>query len=212
MRILVDLDEITADLIGEWVRLYNEEWNDCLTREQITDWEIHKFVKPECGKKIYQILHRPGLFESLPPHKGAIKGIGELLGHGHTVKFATSSPTAESCRGKVHWVDRYFADLGLTIHDVIMVYEKVWLAPSVDVLIDDKPSTIVEWREYSDKMRAEYCHAPEILSIAHPYNEHVGDKAHLYAQSYKDTEGAWEQIVDHILTMSRREGLRSHDV
>ena len=52
----VDVDEVVADLISEWLRRYNVKWNDTLKPEDIHGWAISDFVKPECGKAIYHLL------------------------------------------------------------------------------------------------------------------------------------------------------------
>ena len=198
MRILVDMDEIVVNLLDEWIRIYNREWDDNLMVDDIDAWDTHKFVKPACGKQIYQILKRPGLFDYLPPHAGAIDAITTLVAAGHDVRFATAPPSADSCRGKIEWVKRHFAHPDFGMSQVLMLHDKNWLAPSVDVLVDDKPKTIVEWREYADRADNAGYHSPRIMTIAHPYNKPVLDKAHVVGYDANDTQRAWETIVEAI--------------
>lgn len=191
LKILVDMDEIAVNLIDEWLRIYNREWHDDLTREQVRGWDVHSYTRPDCGIQIYQILQRPGLYDYLPPNPGAIETVSEWVQRGHDVRFATAAPSADSCRGKVEWVKRNFKHLDFGISRVLFLHDKRWLAPSVDVLIDDKPQTIQEWREYADEAQNTQEHIPKIFTIAHPHNIRGREHADGVAFDYKDMESAW---------------------
>lgn len=52
----VDVDDVCLDLNSVWLEDYNQVYNDNLKTEDITDWIITKFVKPECGNKIFDLL------------------------------------------------------------------------------------------------------------------------------------------------------------
>ena len=54
LTILVDMDSIAADLQEKWYGAYNKRYNDTITVDDILSWDTHKYVKPECGKKIYK--------------------------------------------------------------------------------------------------------------------------------------------------------------
>jgi 5'(3')-deoxyribonucleotidase len=181
------MDEITVDLMTEWLRIYNLEWKDNLARDAVKDWDFHKFVKPECGKKVYEILKRPGLFDHLQPHEGAVEAITDLVNHGHDVRFATAPPSSDAARGKIEWVKRTFAHLRFGIDHVLQLHDKAWL--NADILIDDKPATIKEWAKKPGCV---------IMAIAHPHNRDCEGIAHVYAESYKDTKRAWKIIVEAI--------------
>jgi len=198
LKILVDMDEITVNLIDEWLRTYNQEWDDNLTREKVKGWDVHNYVKPECGKNIYRILQRPGLFDYLPANPGAVDSITFLNEAGHDIRFATAAPSADSCRGKVEWVRRHFKHLDFGISRLLFLHEKTWLAPAVDVLIDDKPQTIKDWRLYSDQLS----HGPSIFTIAHPHNEVGREYAHYVAHDYRNMKTAWSGLVNQIQHLS----------
>ena len=199
MRILIDMDEITVNLTDEWLRIYNQEWDDDLTREKITSWAMHEHVVPECGRDVYKILQRPGLFDHLPPMDGAIEAITEMVACGHIVKFATSPPSADAARGKIEWVTRHFKHLKFGKSDMMQLEDKEWLAPSVDVMIDDKPAMIQKWRDYADLVDSiGNVDSPRIMTIAHHYNQDMKKVAHVFAESVDDTEAAWGEIITAI--------------
>ena len=197
MRILIDMDEIAADLLAEWLKRYNAQWEDNLLRANVTDWDIHKFVRPECGKKVYGILHEPDLFADLDPFPGVVEAVTSFVESGYDVRFCTAAPSQSSMTPKANWVKRHFGHLDFGMSNIITMADKVWLAPSVDVLVDDKPRTVKEWRAYADNHHTGE-HSPRILAISHPYNQMVRDEAHLFAEDYLNTEQAWSQIAEYI--------------
>lgn len=182
MRILIDMDDIVVDLQTEWYRVYNEESGDDLTPEKVVDWDTSKFIKDE-PEFLYSIFSRPGFFDGLQPLPGAIEGVTALAALGHEIRFCSASPSPDASRAKMEWVDRHFARLGWRGHKmVILCHEKDWI--EADVLIDDKPATLIAWGERWDGRE---------ITIEYPYNRGLDYVE--YAGSYLDTEIAWSRIV-----------------
>lgn len=48
MTILCDIDEVVNNLIEKMLKRYNRAFNDNLTLDDITDYDVKKFIKPEC--------------------------------------------------------------------------------------------------------------------------------------------------------------------
>ena len=65
MTLGIDLDSTLNTLDKEWVSIYNQDYNDNLTREDMIRWEVDTYVKPECNKKIYNYLLKANFFKSL---------------------------------------------------------------------------------------------------------------------------------------------------
>lgn len=93
MIILVDVDSVVCDIMTPWLFSYNHIYHDNLTKEKITEWDMTKFVKPECGRKIYKLLG--GLYELALPIEGSREGVQKLRDMGHTVYFVTASREPE---------------------------------------------------------------------------------------------------------------------
>lgn len=77
-KIGVDCDGVIINIQSVWTYLYNTDWNDNLRPEQITDWDMTKFVKKECGDKIYQYLKNKALYDFSPLYPGAIEALEKL--------------------------------------------------------------------------------------------------------------------------------------
>lgn len=193
LKILLDMDETVVDLIGDWLAAYNRQWSDNLTKDKVTGWDFHTYCKAECGKQVYDILQRPGFFDYLPPMPGAVGAVRTLHAQGHELLFATSTPSADAARGKVEWIKRTFGDLGYGISKIIQIADKSLI--DADMLVDDKPETILQWAKAGR----------QIVAIVHPHNvieatEHASYAAH----SWQNPVAAWRDIVSHIRKVADR--------
>jgi 5'(3')-deoxyribonucleotidase len=139
MIIGVDVDDTVADLVGEWLELYNNEYSDNVAVNDITTWDIYNHVK--CGKKIYDFLKVPNFYDNVVPIHGAAHGIRSLRNAGHRVIFITSCIFGGNVDGKWKWlVDNKFLDAGEHSLDFMAVSDKALI--KVDLMIDDKTETV----------------------------------------------------------------------
>lgn len=139
--ILVDVDGVVADLHTEWLRRYNRDYNDTLTYEQITAWNIHQFTKPECGVRVYDYLADADLYNNVPVIKDAVWGTGALRRMGHSVVYVTAYFNVR----RVRWLHKHGFLLPnnsqwALAEDVIMANNKDYVLG--DMLIDDKPENL----------------------------------------------------------------------
>lgn len=90
--ILCDVDNVILDLNSAWINLYNNIYNDNLKYSDILDWEMHKFVKAECGHDIYKILHDNSdiIYRNCELVKGSVFGIELLEELGFNIVYCTS--------------------------------------------------------------------------------------------------------------------------
>lgn len=138
--LLFDLDGICANLAAKWLDAYNREWDDDLTLDEIVEWEWHRFVRPECGKRIYQYLNRPGFFADLEPIPGALPALERLKDRAELVVL-TASPRG-AMADKVNWVRRHLPFIPK--ENVIITHRKDLVAG--DVLFDDAPRNLRHFR------------------------------------------------------------------
>jgi len=184
LTILVDLDSIVANLQNEWYKRYNKDWDDDLDPQDIREWDVHKFVKKECGTKMYEYL-TPELFESLKPIPGAVEALTKLHWDEHDITFVTASP--EHCAdAKVAWVKKYFPMF--TRKDIIIAHKK-WMVKG-DVFIDDSPDNLKAYHQHWPKAK--------LITIGYPYNYEVKDFVDLRAGDWNNLKEAWEEIVEFI--------------
>lgn len=142
MIIGVDVDDVVADLVSEWLRVYNVKHKDDVQIDQIKTWDIFNYVK--CGKEMYDFLKVPTFYENVIPIHGALAGVNALRNANHRVIFITSCMYGGNVDGKWKWlVDHGFLNTGLHSMDFMAVTDKVMI--NVDLMIDDKVETIANF-------------------------------------------------------------------
>lgn len=134
--LLFDLDGICCNLMKKWLAAYNRDYNDKLTENDIVEWEWHRFVKPECGKRIYHYLNRPGFFADLEPIEGCIESLRRLEKVCELV-VVTASPK-EAAGDKMRWVQRH---LPMVMKgNIVVTYRKDLVRG--DFMFDDAPKNL----------------------------------------------------------------------
>jgi 5'(3')-deoxyribonucleotidase len=135
MLIAVDIDDVCAQLLPHWISRYNADYNDTLTEDNMTCWEIETLVKADCGMKIFKYLSEPDFYDGVLPVEGAAEGVHKLREMGHRVIFATSAHIYHGGK-KFDWLVKHGFFGGKPSHkDYVEVRDKSLIR--ADVLIDD---------------------------------------------------------------------------
>jgi len=166
--ILVDVDYVTVDLHTEWYGRYNRDWEDNLQIEAVTRWALHEFVKPECGKKIYEYLLEPDLYDNVQITPGAKIALLELRSKGHRCVFVTSGIH----RGKYTLLHRH----GMVTDESDFIVAKDKSLIKGDYIVDDYEQNIINSESIG------------ILFDA-PHNRHF---------EYPFRAKSWEEVVAYI--------------
>jgi 5'(3')-deoxyribonucleotidase len=154
--LLFDLDGICCNLMKKWLNVYNRDYHDHLTERDITSWEWHDHVKPECGKKIYHYLNRPGFFADLEPIDGCIDSLHRLAEVCELV-VVTASPK-EAAGDKMRWVQRHLPMVPKG--NIVLTYRKELVRG--DFMFDDAPKNLIH-------------HPATRIMLDYPYNRDFHD-------------------------------------
>lgn len=130
-KIGIDLDSTMNNLEQVWLERYNLDFKDNL-KEWYT-WDVHKYVKKECGKKIYDYLHEPNFFYNLDI-KPNVKEVIDFLSSKYEL-YVPTAYSADTCLDKVNWIKKH--NLNIKEENVIFINNKSLL--DLDYLIDDGP-------------------------------------------------------------------------
>jgi 5'-nucleotidase len=139
-RIAIDQDQVVADILQEWLRRYNYDYNDTLTPEQIVEWNWDHIVKPECGKKIYTYLDDPELFANLQLIDESQEAIYELSKN-YEIFFVTAPFNPNNVVPKHEWLRRYFS----FVPERNYVFTRNKSIVRANWLIDDKPGNFIDF-------------------------------------------------------------------
>lgn len=146
MNLIIDIDGTIADLATPWLDLYNLDYDDNLRPQDLTRWNTHEFVKPECGLKIYDYLWLEDLYLHVQPIHGALDIIVALRSEGHRVTYLTSGLAP----GKIRWLyDNGFMQTGSigwqSSPEFIIAHDKSLVKG--DLIVDDKPENVLQFEQ-----------------------------------------------------------------
>lgn len=136
-RIAVDQDNVIADLLTEWVRRYNLDYNDNLKPQDINSWNWHHLTKPECQEKLYTYMDDPELFLNLPVMEDS-QEVLEEMNKQFDIYIVTAPFNINNAKPKYDWLSMHFPFLDPD--KFVFTRDKSIIA--ADYLIDDKPKNL----------------------------------------------------------------------
>lgn len=172
--LLFDLDGICCNLAKKWLQVYNADYDDNLTLEQIVEWEWDRFVKPQCGKRIYHYLNRAHFFADLEPIEGCIEAVQRLSAICELV-VVTASPR-EAAGDKMRWVQRH---LPMVPKGNIVITHRKDLVRG-DFMFDDAPKNLRN-------------HPATRIMLDYPYNRDFHDCHRVH--SWREAEELIRRLV-----------------
>jgi 5'-nucleotidase len=178
---LVDMDCILVDMLGTWLKRYNELSGERVSVKDIVQYEVRNFIKKP--NLLDVALHEKGFFLNLPPMPGAIKYFQKMLDDGYDLVIVTQPPRKAdySIKEKRQWIQERFPNYDLS--NMIFCHRKNLIRG--DLLIDDKPGHLLEWKSMNPK--------GIITTITHPYNHDVKVNAR-----FDDKHTAWKEFYEFV--------------
>ncbi|WP_078555484.1 5' nucleotidase, NT5C type [Bacillus alkalicellulosilyticus] len=155
--LLIDMDSVICDLMTEWHKRYNQEYNDDLSVEKLLCWDSEKYVKQKCGLKIYDFLDEPGLFLNLKPIENSIEVLQRL--HTKFNIFIVTSSRTYAYTEKEQWVEKLLPFIGK--NQLIFAHKKEMIRG--DLLFDDAPHHLLAFTE-TNRLA---------IAMDYPYNRSV---------------------------------------
>lgn len=175
IRIGVDLDTTLNELEITWLERYNADYNDCLTVENMIDWDVSAYVKPECGYKVYDYLDEPGFFRNLGIKPGAREGMQFLWEHFEVYIVSAAHPNTVA--DKWGWIQEHLPFI--PYEHFIALSRKDLL--KLDYLIDDGPHNIEQFSGTG-------------IVFDMPYNRHLPDR-YLRFSNWRDITDYFARLV-----------------
>jgi 5'(3')-deoxyribonucleotidase len=150
-EVLLDCDGVVFDFHQE-AALLIEEFTNCapISPDRFIEWEVFDCL-PEyrlLRDKVYGVVKAPGGCTRIPVYPGAIEGV-QRLREVANVTFVTAQ-----FRGSLTWMgEREAAILKYFKSDDVIFTHKKFMVRG-DILVDDKPSHVIEWQEANPQGQA----------------------------------------------------------
>lgn len=140
MRTLAfDVDDVILDLVTNWIKIYNRDYNDNAKVKDVTNWDIGRVVKPEAKQAIYEYSNHGEIYRTAQPMAGALEGIERLRKNDFRIIYVTASNPENV---KFEWLTNYgFLD---DKKNFVSAYDKSLII--ADYLVDDKYENVLEFK------------------------------------------------------------------
>lgn len=171
--LLLDQDDVLADLVLYLLKEYNEKYKTNYVLEDITTWSIADIL----GKEINEIMYNPETFLHLEPTKDAVKCLELLVNSGLFNIQIVSAAHPSVWYNKYLWVKKYLPFFN-TLNMNASCNKNLFKG---DVLFDDAPHNILKFKN------------GEAVIFDMPYNRNVEE-----LKNFKRVSG-WLSFTEYVL-------------
>lgn len=140
LTLLIDQDDVLADLQGYVLNEYNKLNGTHFTCDDILDWNIGQVVGDD---SIYQIMFNPDIYAELPVIKDCKEVLRNLIESGLFNIYIVTAAHPAACYNKYKWVKTH---LPFFNYDNIIFTSKKYQVKG-DILLDDAPHNLAEMQE-----------------------------------------------------------------
>ena len=140
-RILIDMDEVMADVIPKFTKIYEREMGKPLKKE---DYWGKKIYDIEGAKALRGFLHEKGFFADLPVMPDSKAVIQELMGQYEVFIVTAAMEFKNSFVDKYEWLERHFPFIHYK--NIVFCGQKGML--EADYMIDDHVRNIEAFKGY----------------------------------------------------------------
>lgn len=133
MRIAIDMDEVIADPISKFIKLYNRDCAVPLDLVLDPGNEIYHHVPESVNMKWFDYINEKGFFRDLPVIPGAIEGIQKLQEQHEVYIVSAAMEFRNSLEDKYDWLAEHFPFISW--QNIMFCGDKIIEA---DILIDDR--------------------------------------------------------------------------
>lgn len=188
-RLILDMDGVIADLLPDYLYVYNTIFEDDLEPENIRDWRVKKHVKDvNVSEYVENIFKLKNFYFNLKPVKDsifAIKTLSEIC----EIVIVTDPFVIDDVHvrndimlQKMLWIDKFLGEY-ININNVIFTDQKYLIQG--DVIVDDNISHLLKSKEHNPNMKT--------ILFPTPINKNEKKESFIFSPQY-----GWNGIVKDI--------------
>lgn len=179
LTIMIDIDGVLNTLDTTVIEVYNEDSGDSLSPQDITEYHIEKFVKPEYRENFKNYFLDKRVWQRINVIGGCQDAIKKLWDEGYNIIFVTKTE-CENLVKKRNWLNRTFPFIGANNMRKILFSAPNKQLIRADIAIDDSLDNLLGDRTYYS------------ICYDKPYNQ-TNKPIPMFTRVY-----SWQNIYDSI--------------
>lgn len=140
-RLAIDMDEVIADPISKFVKLYRRDYGIEIPAELEPGKEIYHLVPAHINMKWYDYVNEPGFFRDLPVIDNSQEVVRALHDRYDVYIVSAALEFRNSLIDKLDWLTEHFPFISW--QNIIFCGDKIIDA---DIIIDDRIKNFVSFR------------------------------------------------------------------
>lgn len=172
MRIAIDMDDVLADPLQKFIKLYNRDYGLPLDTKLDAGNEIYHHVPIQAKDKWFDYINEEGFFRDLEPIEGSIEALKKLQAKYDLYIVSAAMEFRNSLIDKYDWLAEHFPFIPW--QNIMFCGHKI---VDVDIMIDDRAKNFIGFKGRK-------------LLFSSPHN--------LLLNDYERVDN-WEQVLDKLL-------------
>lgn len=144
---MIDIDGVLNTLDKTVIEVYNEDSGDNLSPQDVTEYHIEKFVKPEYRKDFHKYFLDKRVWQRIEVVDGCQEAIRKLWDDGYNIIFVTKTE-CENLVKKRNWLNRTFPFIGAENMKNMLYSAPTKQLIRADIAIDDGIFNLLGDRTY----------------------------------------------------------------
>ena len=134
-RIAIDMDEVLADTLAQFLSEYNREFGESLTKAHLAQRKLAEIIPADRRARLRHYALSPGFFRAIPPMAGSAAVLQELRERYEVFIATAAMEFPSSFHEKYEWIKAHFPDFPDS--HIVFCGDKSIVA--TNFLIDDSP-------------------------------------------------------------------------
>ncbi len=134
-RIAIDMDEVLADTLAQFLSAYNREFGESITKADLAARKLAEIVPADRRARLRHYALSPGFFRHIPVMPGSDSVFAELRDRYEVFIASAAMEFPTSFNEKFAWIKQHFPDFPDS--HIVFCGDKSVVAS--DFLIDDSP-------------------------------------------------------------------------
>ena len=139
-RIAIDMDEVIADTIDEFVQVYRKNHGFDLASKLENGKEVREVLPAELRPTLSRYINEPGFFRNIKVMDGSQEVVKELTGRYDVYIVSAAMEFKNSLIDKYEWLAEHFPFIPWT-HIIFCGHKIV----NVDIIIDDRTRNFTDF-------------------------------------------------------------------